>query len=171
MKNLFPVLALVSAALIGCSSAPHAPKNAQGGKIPVQVFIDGGWSQVDTTNADKKERRAQLVSYMKHETVDQLNASGYDAKFIESPSAYSAEGGARLLKITVDEYNAGSAAARMLVGLGAGAARLDTHAEYSEKGKSLFNQPNSIASGVDWRKIVKKTNVLIMREMAKYGAP
>ena len=168
MKRFFPFLALASALFFGCASTPKAPLNPQGGKYAVQVYVDGGWDQIDTANPNQKSQRNQLVSYLKSETLKRLNASGYAATGIESASAYNPEGGARMLKVKVDMYNAGSAAARMLVGLGAGAAQLDSHAEYLDKGKSLFNLPNSIASGRDWRKIVTKTDILILREMAKY---
>jgi hypothetical protein len=167
---LFALSAFSLLAITGCASAPKAPAAADGGKIQVQVLIDGGWSEVDTANPDLVNRRRQLVNFMRKSAVEQLDRSGYDASPIDSLGQYDAQSGSRLLTIQIEHYNAGSAAARLLVGFGAGAATLDTRATYKAKGANLFDERNSIASGRDWRKTVKKTNILIMRKMAAHGA-
>ncbi len=166
------VLALFAAAsfLVGCSSLPPAPKSADGGKMAVAVKIDGGWEQVDTTNPNHVSQRKQLVNYMNVETVKLLKSAGYAATLVDSAHPYSPESNARLLDIKVTNYNPGSAAARMLVGLGAGAATLNTHSTYKEGANLLFETDHSVASGRDWRKIVRKINVLIQQEMAKHPA-
>ena len=163
-------LALVSLSflLAGCASAPPAPKGADGKAIALEVSVDGGWDQVDTDNPNQVSQRNQLVNYIKSETVSQLSHSGYEARLLDSSKGLTP--GARELHLRVDNYNPGSAAARMLVGLGAGAATLDMSAVYKDGGTVLLKTQKSVASGRDWRKIVRKINIEIMQEMAGHGA-
>ncbi len=170
MKKQILALCASVGLLIGCASLPPAPKSADGGKMAVAVQIDGGWDQIDTSNPNQVSQRKQLVNYMNVETVKLLKSAGYAATLVDSAHPYSLESKARLLNIKVTNYNPGSAAARMLVGLGAGAATLNTHSTYKEGTALLFETDHSVASGRDWRKIVRKVNVLIQQEMAKHPA-
>lgn len=154
----------LSLLLIGCATAPKAPMGADGKKIAIEVSIDGGFEQIDATNPKHVQQRTQLTNYMKKSTVEQLKASGYAASLLDSAKGPTA--GARTLAIKIDNYNPGSAAARVLVGLGAGAATLDVTAIYKEGSTALLTTQKSVASGRDWRKIVRKINILIMQEMA-----
>lgn len=150
--------------MLGCSSGPKAPMGADGQKIAIEVSVDGGYEQVDAANANQVNQRNQLVNYMRKTTVEQLNTSGYDASLLDTAKGPTA--GKRSLALKIDNYNPGSAAARVLVGLGAGAATLDVTAIYKEGANVLLTTQKSVASGRDWRKVVKKINILIMREMA-----
>ena len=170
MKKISLLFALSLLALSGCASGPKAPAGADGGKIPVLVLIDGGWDEVDASKPNHMQQRTQLVDFMRKSAVEQLNRSGYDASSIDSLGQYDSRSASRLLTIKIEHYSSGSAAARILVGFGAGAATLDTRAVYKAKGTKLFEADNSIASGRDWRKTVKKTNILIMRKMTEHGA-
>jgi hypothetical protein len=165
---MLKALSLVSLAfaflLFGCASAPKAPKGPDGQKIAVEVSVDGGWEQVDEANPKQVSQRRQLVNFIEKETVRQLSGSGYEANLIDS--AKGPKAGARQLKLRVVNYNPGSAAARVLVGFGAGAAVLDISAEYKDGGKLLLSTMKSTASGTDWRRNVRKIDILIMREMA-----
>lgn len=154
--------------LAGCASAPPAPKGADGKPIAVEVSVDGGWEQIDRDNPNHVDQRTQLVNYIKEETVAQLSQSGYSAHLLDSSKGLTP--GARELHLRVENYNPGSAAARMLVGMGAGAATLDMSAVYTDGGKVLLKTQKSVGSSQNWRKIVRKINIEIMQEMAGHGA-
>jgi hypothetical protein len=154
--------------LAGCASAPKAPKGSDGKNIAVEVSVDGGWEQIEGDNANQVSQRRQLVNFIRTETVRQLSGSGYDANLLDSAKGPTA--GPRQLKLRVVNYNPGSAAARMFVGFGAGAAVLDISAEYKDGGKLLLSTQKSAGSGTDWRRNVRKINILIMREMAAHGS-
>jgi hypothetical protein len=168
---MLKALSLVSLSLAfllsGCASAPKAPRGPGGEKIAIELSVDGGWEQVDEGNPNQVSQRRQLVNFIKNETVRQLSGSGYDANLLDS--AKGPKAGARQLKLRVVNYNPGSAAARMIVGFGAGAATLDISAEYKDGGKLLLSTQKSVGSGTDWRRNVRKINILIMREMAGQG--
>lgn len=167
MKKLFAA-GIAALAFIGCASAPPAPKAADGGKIPVQVFIDAGWEQVDTTNPNQTNQRRQLANFMETDLLKLLNKAGYEASAIKSADAYGSDPKARFLSLKIENYNPGSAAARVLVGLGAGSATLDVRSVYREGGKTLMDIQKSFASGRDWRKIVRKINIHVIREMNQH---
>lgn len=164
LKSVSLVSLSLAFLLSGCASAPKAPRGPGGEKIAVELSVDGGWEQIDESNANQVSQRRQLVNFIRTETVRQLSGSGYDANLLDS--AKGPKAGARQLKLRVVNYNPGSAAARMLVGFGAGAATLDISAEYKDGSKLLLSTNKSVASGTDWRKNVRKINILIMREMA-----
>lgn len=163
-------LAFVSLALwlSGCASAPPAPKGADGKPIVLEISVDGGWDQVHMDVPNQVSQRKQLVSYIKSSAVEQFSGSGYKASLMDSAKGLTP--GARELHLTVDNYNPGSAAARVLVGLGAGAATLDMSATYKEGGKVLLETKKSVGSSRDWRKIVQKINIQIMEDMKGIGA-
>jgi hypothetical protein len=139
---------------------------AGGGRIPVSVFVDAGWSQVDTTNPEHVAQRRQLAGYVESNLLSQLIQSGYDARSVPSAAAYTASSPGRLLVVRIENYHAGSAAARMLVGMGAGAASLTTRVTYRERDRVLIDGPKSYGSSRDWRRIVEKINREIVTEMA-----
>lgn len=168
-KTLMIMPAAICLLLLGCASAPKAPMGPDGKKIAIEVSVDGGYEQIDASNPKHVNQRNQLVNYMKKTTVEQLKASGYEASLLDSAKGPSQ--GARTLALRIDNYNPGSAAARVLVGLGAGAATLDVSAVYKEGANVLLTTQKSFASGRDWRKIVKKINIQIMQEMAGGKAP
>lgn len=167
LKALSLVSLCLALVLSGCASAPKAPRGPGGEKIAVEVSVDGGWEQIDETNANQVSQRRQLVNFIQNETVKQLSGSGYDGSLLDS--AKGPKAGARQLKLRVVNYNPGSAAARMIVGFGAGAATLDISAEYKDGGKLLLSTQKSAGSGTDWRRNVRKIDILILREMAALG--
>jgi hypothetical protein len=168
LKALSLVSLSLAFALTGCASAPKAPTGPGGQKIAVEVSVDGGWDQVDAGNPNQVSQRRQLVSFIENETVKQLSGSGYEGSLLDS--AKGPRAGARQLKMRVVRYNPGSAAARIFVGFGAGAATLDISADYMDGGRTLLSTQKSAGSGTDWRRNVRKIDILILREMAAHGA-
>jgi hypothetical protein len=96
---------------------------------------------------------------MEGDLVDILNKTGYQATRTED-ATLQAGPGRYLLRLKISNYNAGSKAARMLVGWGAGAAQLDTHFELVADGGAVAVAGDpSVASGRDWKNAARKVNL------------
>ena len=187
MKRLMLVgLIICLAAVAGCHSradAPKAGKEAQkevtkeenkqaqkedkrvekeslpaavsaGNNLKISVLIDAG--DVDQSQA-KIDQREQLSDWMGKDLVTMLNKAGYEAALIENSGQYKK--GTHLLKVTIVKYSAGSKAARMFVGYGAGSVGLDTKYElFAPAGNSILSDEHGVGSGRDWTFCARKLN-------------
>ena len=64
-----------------------------------------------------------------------------------------------MLTVKITEYRAGSKAARIVVGYGAGGLTLKTHYELSDGGaKAILSKDDSVFSGREWINAARKLN-------------
>lgn len=160
MKRL--VLALCSmltlVALSACGGRTgSAAKMPDGSRIAMMVHVDPGITP--EMAPDRVEQMSQMASWMESDLLAILDKTGYAATRVEDP-ATQAGPGRYVLHVRVKEYNAGSKAARMLVGFGAGAARLDTHFDLvADGGIAMVGGDPSVASGRDWKNAARKVNL------------
>jgi len=186
MKRLLLVgLIICLAVVIGCHSrtnAPKAGKEAQkeakkeekkeqkedkrvekesspaavsaGKNLKISVLMDTG---DDNLALEKIEQRERLNDFMGKDLVRMLNKAGYEASLIENRSQYKP--GTYLLKVTIVRYNAGSKAARIVVGFGAGAVSLDTRYElFAPEGSRILSDEHGVGSSLDWTSCARKLN-------------
>lgn len=108
---------------------------------------------------EEHEQLDQLGRFMEEDLLAILEGTGYAAVRVEDPATTPAPG-RYLLRTRVVSYKAGSKAARMLVGFGAGAAQLDTQFELVGPDGSVYvaGAP-SVASGRDWKNAARKVNL------------
>lgn len=176
MKKLMLISIIICLALVvGChsrSGTPKAEKNVQRSKsvesdsndvyeaatgsknLKISVLMDIGNDNLSQTQIDQRE---QLNGWMGKDLVNMLNKVGYEANLIENRSQYKS--GAYLLKVTIVRYNAGSKAARIVVGFGAGAVSLDTRYElFAPSGNLVLSDEHGVGSSLDWTSCARKLN-------------
>src|SRR5512139_3134265 len=119
-------LGLVSAALLALSACGghSAPTMPNGSKVAVMVALDR--SVAPEMPADKAAQYQQVREWMEPDLVELFQSRGYDSGAVTSVDTAP---GRYLLRVKLVNYDGGSKAARMFVGWGAGAARLDASFE------------------------------------------
>ncbi|MBU2621056.1 MAG: DUF4410 domain-containing protein [Proteobacteria bacterium] len=125
-----------------------------GKNLKISVLMDTGDDNLAQIKMDQRER---LNDFMGTDLVRMLNKAGYEASLIESRSQYKS--GTYLLKVTIVRYSAGSKAARIVVGFGAGAVSLDTRYElFAPGGNSILSDEHGVGSSLDWTSCARKLN-------------
>jgi len=173
-KSICIVTLLCLIIAIGCHSRTEAPKAAKevkretqrveadtlseslstGKKHTIKVLMDIGGDGLTQAQIDQ---RVRLNDFMGKDLVRMLSKAGYEASLIENRNQYTK--GASLLKVTIVKYNAGSKAARMVVGFGAGAVSLDTRFElFAPGGNLVVSDEHGVGSSMDWTSCARKLN-------------
>ena len=154
------VLALcLSLALFACggSRAGRAPTLPDGSRIAIMVHSDRNITS--DMAPDRVEQINQLAQWMERDLLQILEDAGYAPLRIDDPATPPGPG-RYLLKVKIRNYNAGSKAARILVGFGAGAAVLDTHFELTGSGgEQVVSGDPSVGTGRDWKNAARKVNL------------
>ncbi|HEX5658960.1 MAG TPA: DUF4410 domain-containing protein [Polyangiales bacterium] len=152
------VLALIAAFVLACGGRTgSAPKNPDGSQLAVLLFTDRG-IQPDMP-PDRVQQIEQMAEWMENDLIAILAKTGYAATRVADGNTQAGPG-RYVLKVTVKNYSAGSKAARMLVGFGAGGVVLDTHFElFGETPTPLVIGDPSVGSGRDWTNAARKVNL------------
>src|SRR5690349_9678199 len=95
-----------------------------GSRIAIMVIPDRNLTP--DMSPDRVAQINELATWMEGDLIDILNKTGYQATRSEDPSVQAGPG-RYVLRIKISNYDAGSKAARIFAGFGAGAAKLDTH--------------------------------------------
>jgi hypothetical protein len=163
MKLRFATPAMVCAAFVLClagcrSSSAGRPERAQ--RTPtvrqaLDVLIEEG------NPSDMQERqygyRVELRNYMERELPRRFSRYGFDVRMIRQRSEYAGiAGGRHLLVVHYDSYNPGSAAARMTVGYGAGAASLDVTMTLYQGDAVALSWKDGCGTSGHWSRIINK---------------
>lgn len=153
------VAALLACCLFACGGGRtgSAAKNPDGSQLAIMVFTDRG-IQPDMP-PDRVAQIDQMAEWMENDLLAILDKTGYAAARVVDPNTQPGPG-RFVLRVTVKNYSAGSKAARMLVGFGAGAVVLDTHFELfgPAPGALVIGDP-SVGSGRDWTNAARKVNL------------
>jgi len=158
-KILITITAMLAGALVLGFTLPIAAQEINAGST-IQVLFDNGV----TPNMEPRQAKsqAQLAEWMKNDLVrvfGRYAKSGFQAKSIEKRNDFKPQSNNYLLAVRIDEYKAGSKAARMIVGYGAGGVTLKIHYElYSGNQKKLLSDDDSIFSGREWINAARKLN-------------
>jgi hypothetical protein len=150
--SLVFVVSLLSACGGRGGSAVTMPN---GSRVAIMLFSDRGVTA--ETPPEKADQLNQLGEWMESDLIAILKNTGYDATLVQSRDTPTGVG-SYLLRVQILEYNGGSKAARMFVGFGAGAARLNTHYELVGPGGSVYltAAPNASTGRGDWKHAVRK---------------
>ena len=160
-KTMIAGLLAVIVAFSGCASVGKAPL-INGNTIEMGLVVDKG--NPDSMKDKQWENRVQIAGYMERGIMDLLRGSGYEAKLYKNASEFQSAPGKYLLVVSIEKYNPGSKAARMMVGFGAGAVSMDTKYDvYGPDASSVYNNTTGIASSKDWIYVVNKTNSVIVK--------
>jgi hypothetical protein len=96
-----------------------------------------------------------------------LTNAGYTVVAQPNPNAFQPGPDRFLVLVHVVNYHAGSKAARMLVGFGAGSLTLDTKNElYAGPGQLVFSSSGAVGSSRDWQNAARKINQQITKDFS-----
>jgi hypothetical protein len=129
------------------------------GKTTINILFDNGIT--DKLSAAQVKGQNQIGDFMKEDMVrifERYEKNGYEARLIDKESDYKAQAGSQLLKVKITNYNAGSKAARIMVGYGAGGVKLAIHYDLIADGKTIVSKDDDVYSGRDWRNAARKLN-------------
>jgi hypothetical protein len=155
-KTLLPLAVLC---LTSCASL-RAPIAADGSKYTLEVHFDRNAGLKNTAQV------GQVVQFMEPDLQAILQDLGFQVVQSSNPEAFVPGPNRFLLIVRMVNYNPGSKAARMLVGLGAGSLVLDTqHLLYAGPGQLVLQGSSSVGSSRDWDSAARKINQQIAREV------
>lgn len=161
MTRLLLVLSLMltSSMWLGCGGRTGtAATMPDGSRMAIMVHTDKRLTP--DMAPDRVAQLNQISEWMENDLLAILEKTGYAATRVEDPTT-AAGPGRLVLRVTIADYNAGSKAARMFVGFGAGAAVLRTHFELlgDASPTPLIVGDPSVGSGRDWRNSARKVNL------------
>ncbi len=126
-------------------------------KATIYVVTETGASPLSDVEAKQRE---QVRSFLERDLVNVLSRRGrYQARVMRSRGEFTGRPGEYLLRVQIVKYHAGSKAARIVVGFGAGAASLDISYElYGEGANPILTGSDGVGSSRDWRNCARKLN-------------
>jgi hypothetical protein len=159
LLRLGAVVAVV-ASLSGCAGGLSAARGKTGGPITIELAFE------QNPTARNPEQIAQLVEWMAPDLQRILTRAGYNVIAQPNANAFQPAPDHYLLFIHIVNYNAGSKAARMLVGFGAGTLTLDTNNElYAGPGQLVMRSNGATGSSRDWNAAARRINEQVAREI------
>lgn len=147
MKRIAIVLLVVFVSfgmLTGCGRKGGRLNSGQGANVNLVVLtLDG---DLPGQTPDQVAALESVINWMDRDIIKQLKRAGFNASLIKNKSEYSKNDG-NLLVVDVDRYNPGSAALRIMVGFGAGAASLDLDYKlYNPQGVMIYDWKDGVGS-------------------------
>jgi hypothetical protein len=158
-KRLIIVTIFLAAAFtIGfVNLAKATEKNIQ---TAICILFDNGVNEALETRQAKAQM--QVSDWMDDDLVrvfGRYAKAGCQAKLIGKHKDFKPQPNNYLLTVKIIEYRAGSKAARMFVGYGAGGVSLKIHYELSADGKNaIIVKDDSVFSGREWISVARKLN-------------
>ena len=170
MKRALLVICILAAFMVvGCKSTGVKSSAAPAKKIDSNVTVSVLYDNGDTKSlaANKAKAQNQIADYMKKDLVNLLKKRvKVKATNINKSSQFKKGNGAYLLSVKVRKYNPGSSAARRFVGFGAGSASMDISFTLKDSsGKVLLAKDDGVGTSGDWRRIARKLNENIIRDI------
>jgi Domain of unknown function (DUF4410) len=155
------LVALLSLVFVACGGGVGKGPTLPGGqKVAVILEPDRNLTGLEEARANQVN---QLADFQEGDLLSLLLKAGYEPARATDAAAQPGPG-RYVLKTKIVKYNPGSAAARMWVGFGAGAASIDFHYDLLGPDGSLYTQGDmSVGSGRDWRKAARKVNIDTVR--------
>ncbi len=167
-KNLYiAVLLLLAVVISGCArSSVSAPVAAGGEKIEIVLLSHRG----DPATMDERQYqfRIEVGQWMERDLLNQLRRSGYEASQISSRADFTPKAGRYLFEVTIDKYNPGSSAARIVVGFGAGAASLDNSYALSSGQQPLLSWSDGVGTSQHWTRLPRTLNERAVKKVTEY---
>lgn len=125
--------------------------------VTIQVLFDRG---LEDKTEDQKNQINQLSDYFEKDFCELFaKADGFSVMRVTSRDQFDPASGQYLLTVKTVRYNPGSKAARMMVGLGAGATSLDVHYElFGADAQPIVAKDHGRGSSRDWKYVCKALN-------------
>jgi hypothetical protein len=129
----------------------------------VQVFFDRG---LDGKTDDQKNQLNQVGDKLEAYVLEIFADNGVTATKIPSRDKFEPAEGRFLMTVVMKNYNPGSKAARIIVGMGAGATSLDLHCELFGAAKDpLWAKDLGRGSSRDWTYLCRTLGKDIFKEV------
>ena len=166
MKNVCKIIAVL-VLMVFFVNVVLADKESEQAKRPGVIYILVDRNITSALDDSNVKSRNQIADWWEVDLVNVLTRrGGYEAKLIQKLDEFIASPNSYLLTSKIVDYNAGSKAARMIVGFGAGACSMDLHNELFGAGhKLIFAKNEHVASGRDWKYVARKHNEIILKEI------
>ncbi len=164
VKTMAVLGAICGMVLVSGCATSRAPMTASGEKIKIFVLSDRG-------SPDKMEEkqwgyRNEVGSYMETDLINRLNRTGYNATLVKDKSEIKPLPDSYTVFAKIKSYNPGSAAARIVVGFGAGACSLDMHYKvFNADGAVIMEWDDGIGTSGDWRRLPIALNDKLVRKL------
>ncbi len=159
MRNIVSIFlfsVVVAAVAISCGSSPKAPTTPDGQPTTIVVLFDRG---LEDKTEDQINQLNQLGDFMENDLINRLKNTGYNAELDNKDEPAAPAPGKYVMTVKVVKYNPGSAAARVMVGYGAGTCSLDLHYELKgEAEEPVVSKDHGRASSNDWRDSAVRLN-------------
>jgi len=153
MKKSF--LMVVLAALLGSLTLTSTAIAAtQGGLGKIQVLFDRG---LEGKTEEQQKQYIQVGDYFEPYFVKHFTRAGFVIEKITSREQFDPAAGGYLLTVKTANYNPGSKAARMLVGMGAGVTTMKIQFEvFGADKEALLSKEQERGSSRDWKFLCSK---------------
>ena len=168
MRTILGILAVIAVFIsFGCAGPTlKAPMSPSGDRYDIVLLLDNGITE--NLDPDKIEQYQQVAEWMSNDLLWMLKKAGYQAQQIDSREQFSSASGKYLLTVRLQEYNAGSKAARMFIGFGAGSTSLDIFYElYGKSPDPLLSRDNGYGSSIAWTKIIQKLDQEMVDDVSR----
>ncbi|CCK81987.1 uncharacterized protein TOL2_C38310 [Desulfobacula toluolica Tol2] len=138
-------------------------------KIHIDVLCDRG--NQEELKSRQWQYRNEIAGFMEPNLVRRLGDYGFSSALIGKETEYKKAAGTYLLKVAIESYNPGSAAARVLVGFGAGACSLKCHYELLDsKGETILSWDDGIGTSQHWKRLPVALNKKAGAKLSQYLA-
>ena len=166
-KYLYVAVLLLAVVISGCArSSASAPVAAGGEKVEIVLLSHRG--DPATMNERQYQFRVEVGEWMERDLLNQLRRSGYETRQITSRSDFTPKADRYLLEVTIDGYNPGSSAARIVVGFGAGAASLDNSYALSAGQQPLLTWSDGVGTSQHWTRLPRTLNERAVKKLTEY---
>lgn len=150
----------------GCAKGTPAPISTDGEKVEIVLLSHRG--DPSAMNERQYQYRVEVGQWMERDLLNMLRRSGYEATQITSREDFSSKAGRYLLEVTIDSYNPGSSAARVVVGYGAGAAALDNSYTFSAGQQPLLFWSDGVGTSQHWTRLPRVLNERAVKKIKDY---
>ncbi len=167
-KWRFAMMLMVLVALTsGCAKGAPAPTSHGGEKVEILLLSHRG--EPATMSERDYQFRIEVGQWMERDLLNMLRRSGYEAQQIMARKEFSPKAGRYLLEVTIDKYNPGSSAARIVVGFGAGAASLDNSYVLSATlQQPVLSWSDGVGTSQHWNRLPRTLNERAVKKVSEY---
>ncbi len=168
MNRLSGIMLIVLLVVVsGCARSAPAPNSSGGEKIEIMLLSHRG--DPATMSERDYQFRIEVGQWMERDLLNMLRRSGYEAQQIIARKEFSPKAGRYLLEVTIDKYNPGSSAARIVVGFGAGAASLDnSYALSATLQQPVLSWSDGVGTSQHWNRLPRTLNERAVKKVSEY---
>lgn len=153
----FALLLMLLIPLVGCNKPQKSALQVDGSKYKVQCLVDAGIT-ADLNEVQVRAQR-QMATWMENDLLRLLTNAGYQSAPVSSSNQFKGGAGTYLLQAKIVNYNPGSKAARMFVGMGAGSTSIDIQYQIiNGNKKQIVDQADGVGSSRDWNYCCRTLN-------------